>query len=177
MHRQQSGLCVIHTGRCKHTTTAAADWRWSSRRHPRDCPCKCATACSESPVLTVLCCTARHSSSGPSGCCHPPVLRRIAAVQASYAAEQLTPLDSALLPMLTCCQALDLLGECGTEQHGLALAGGGHVLTLHDAPAKQEAADAQDTKISRVSTTGTSSVRASVSTLLVPVAVDPNRPP
>lgn len=37
--------------------------------------------------------------------------------------------------LLTCCQALDLLGEGGTEQHGLALAGGGHVLTLHNAPA------------------------------------------
>lgn len=35
---------------------------------------------------------------------------------------------------LTCCEALDLLGECGTEEHGLALAGGGHVLALNNAP-------------------------------------------
>jgi hypothetical protein len=41
---------------------------------------------------------------------------------------------------LTCCQALDLLGEGGAEQHGLALAGGGHVLTLDNAPAGQQAA-------------------------------------
>lgn len=34
----------------------------------------------------------------------------------------------------TCCQALDLLGEGGTEQHGLALASGRHVLALHDTP-------------------------------------------
>jgi hypothetical protein len=32
-------------------------------------------------------------------------------------------------------QALNLLGEGGREQHGLALASGGHVLALNNAPA------------------------------------------
>jgi hypothetical protein len=34
-----------------------------------------------------------------------------------------------------CSQALDLLGEGGREEHRLALAGGGHVLALNNAPA------------------------------------------
>lgn len=66
-----------------------------------------------------------------------PVTKQVA-MQAQLRTPTAETAVALLLPVLTCCQALYLLGEGGTEQHGLALAGGGHVLTLNNAPAGQK---------------------------------------
>lgn len=116
-------MCHQHKGRCKHTTSAASK------------PCRRVTAVQRVPSAygPVL-----HSSNGPTAAASPHLSSASLPPKLPMQLSSRHPLDTALLPVLTCCQALDLLGEGGTEQHGLALAGGGHVLPLHDAPAGQQ---------------------------------------
>jgi hypothetical protein len=85
------------------------------------------TACTARSHAAAACCDT------PPDCCWLPVQR---ALLPPPPHTHTAACSTAARHCRTCCQALDLLGERGTEQHRLALARGRHVLALHDAPAR-----------------------------------------